>query len=45
MALMFDTHLNVLTSVTLQTLYLRQQLGRMYLSQNCSNMMATRSYT
>lgn len=37
MALMFDTHLNVLTSVTLQTLYLRQQLGRMMcLSQNCS---------
>lgn len=36
-ALMFDTRLNVLTSVTLQTLYIRQQLGRMMcLSQNCS---------
>jgi hypothetical protein len=36
MALMFDTHLNVLTSVALQTLYLWQQLWRMCLSQNCS---------
>ena len=36
-ALTFDTHLNVLSSVTLQTLYLRRQLGRMMcLSQNCS---------
>jgi hypothetical protein len=36
-ALMFDTHLNVLRSVTPQTLYIRQQLGRMMcLSQNCS---------
>ena len=46
MALMYDIHLNVLISVTLQTLYFRQQLGRMMcLSQNCSSMMATRSYT
>jgi len=29
MALIFYTHLNVLISVTLQTLYIRQQLGRM----------------
>ena len=45
-ALMFHSHLNVLTSVTLQTLYLRQQLGRMiYLSEIVLNVMAARSYT